>query len=97
VAEGVVGIARAFLGAGASSVLASLWAIDDDATLEFMRYFYHQLVEGNLYSEALSLAMKFTRELQEYSEVKYWAPSVLIGDHVTLQFGKNKCETVIIS
>ena len=38
-AEGVVGIARAFLGAGARSVLVSLWAIDDKATLEFMRYF----------------------------------------------------------
>ena len=36
-AEGVVGIARAFMGAGARSVLVSLWAIDDEATLEFMR------------------------------------------------------------
>ena len=37
-AEGVVGIARAFLGAGARSVIASLWAIDDKATLAFMRH-----------------------------------------------------------
>ena len=36
-AEGVVGIARAFLSAGARSVLASLWVIDDEATLEFMK------------------------------------------------------------
>ena len=42
-AEGVIGIARAFLGAGARSVLASLWAIDDDATIEFMRSFYQHL------------------------------------------------------
>ena len=32
--EGVVGIARAFLGAGARAVLVSLWAIDDKATME---------------------------------------------------------------
>ncbi|XP_027054695.1 tetratricopeptide repeat protein 28-like, partial [Pocillopora damicornis] len=39
-AEGVVGIARAFMGAGARSVVVSLWKIDDEATLEFMKYFY---------------------------------------------------------
>ncbi|XP_078383641.1 tetratricopeptide repeat protein 28-like [Oculina patagonica] len=37
--EGVVGIARAFLGAGARSVLVSLWALEDEATMEFMRVF----------------------------------------------------------
>jgi len=37
--EGVVGIARAFLAAGARSVLASLWAISDEATMEFMKSF----------------------------------------------------------
>ena len=45
-ADGVVGIARAFIGAGARSVLVSLWAIDDEATLEFMKNFYHNLVKG---------------------------------------------------
>lgn len=44
-AEGVVGIARAFLGAGARSVLASLWKIDDAATLNFMEIFYKQLLQ----------------------------------------------------
>ena len=38
-AEGVVGIARAFLGAGARSVIASLWAVNDQATLVFLRHF----------------------------------------------------------
>ena len=38
-AHGEIGIARAFLGAGARSVLVSLWAIDDKATLEFMKNF----------------------------------------------------------
>ena len=85
-AEGVVGIARAFLGAGARSVLVSLWAIDDEATLEFMKYFYQHLAEGKSASKSLNQAMKFMRESDEFSDVKYWAPFVLIGDDVTLEF-----------
>ena len=84
--EGVVGIARAFLGAGARSVLVSLWAIDDEATMEFMEFFYRQLVNGRSASEALSEAMKSMRESDRFSAVKYWAPFVLIGDDVTLEF-----------
>ena len=85
-AEGVVGIARAFLGAGARSVLVSLWAINDEATLEFMKNFYQHLVEGRSTSESLNQAMKCMRESDKFSEVKYWAPFVLIGDDVTLEF-----------
>ena len=88
-AEGVVGIARAFLGAGARSVLVSLWAIDDEATLEFMKYFYQHLVEGENASKSLNQAMKFMRESDEFSDVKYWAPFVLIGGDVTLEFQGN--------
>ena len=85
-AEGVVGIARAFLGAGARSVLVSLWAIDDEATLEFMKSFYEHLAEGRSASEALNRAMECMRESDKFSKVKYWAPFVLIGDDVTLEF-----------
>ena len=84
--EGVVGIARAFLGAGARSVLVSLWAIDDEATMEFMKVFYQQLVHGRSASEALNKAMKSMRESDRFNAVKYWAPFVLIGDDVTLEF-----------
>ena len=86
-AEGVVGIARAFLGAGARSVLVSLWAIDDAATMEFMKIFYQHLVKGESASAALSQAMKSMRESDEFSAVDYWAPFVLIGDDVTLELG----------
>ena len=87
-AEGVVGIARSFLGAGARSVLVSLWAIDDKATMEFMKIFYKHLMEGRSASESLNRAMKSMRESDKFSEVKYWAPFVLIGDDVTLEFGR---------
>ena len=85
-AEGVVGIARAFLGAGARSVIASLWAIDDEATLTFMRHFYEHLVKGQSASKSLHEAMKMMRESDEFNAVKYWAPFMLIGDDVTLNF-----------
>ena len=87
-AEGVVGIARAFLGAGARSVLVSLWAIDDEATMEFMKIFYQHLVKGESASAALSQAMKSMRESDEFSAVDFWAPFVLIGDDVTLELGR---------
>ena len=89
-AEGVVGIARAFLGAGARSVLVSLWAIDDKATLEFMKNFYQHLVEGKSASEALNRAMNCMRQSREFSAVTHWTPFVLIGDDVTLEFDGSK-------
>lgn len=76
----------AFLAAGARSVIASLWAIDDEATLEFMRHFYKHLITGQSAGESLNHAMEWIRESDSYSAVKYWAPFVLIGDDVTLEF-----------
>ena len=85
--EGVVGIARAFLGSGARSVLVSLWAINDAATQVFMNTFYKFLLRDKLSaSEALHLSMKKMRESPLYSDIVYWAPFVLIGDDVTLDF-----------
>ena len=87
-AEGVVGIARAFLGAGARSVLVSLWAIDDAGTLEFMNHFYKALVKGKSASEALNQSMKCMRESGQFRDVKYWAPFVLIGDDLKLELNE---------
>ncbi|XP_068683098.1 tetratricopeptide repeat protein 28-like [Montipora foliosa] len=89
--EGIVGIARAFLCAGARSVLVSLWAIDDKATLMFMKSFYEHLADRKSASTALHHAMKSLRET--YSALKYWAPFVLIGDDVTFEFGQQKHES----
>ena len=83
-AEGVVGIARAFLASGARAVLAALWAISDNATMRFMNRFYEHLVHGESASESLHQAMKSMRE-NSFSEVKDWAPFMLIGDDVTFK------------
>lgn len=88
--EGVVGIARAFLCAGARSVLVSLWAIDDEATFMFMRSFYRGLVNGKRTSVALHGAMKSLQVSKEYCHVRDWAPFVLIGDDVMFEFGDQR-------
>ncbi|XP_044170336.1 tetratricopeptide repeat protein 28-like, partial [Acropora millepora] len=84
--EGVVGIARAFLAAGARSVLVALWAIDDEATMKFMKRFYQHLKEGKTASAAVHQSMKSLRESEEFSEMWYWAPFQLIGDDVKIEF-----------
>ena len=84
--EGVVGIARAFLAAGARSVLISLWAIDDEATIVFMKSFYQHLKEGKTASAAIHQTMKSLRESDKFSEMRYWAPFQLIGDDVKIEF-----------
>ncbi|XP_074632061.1 uncharacterized protein LOC141890475 [Acropora palmata] len=84
--EGVVGIARAFLAAGARSVLVALWAIDDEATMVFMKSFYQHLKEGKTASVAVHQSIKCLRESKEFSEMRHWAPFQLIGDDVKIEF-----------
>ncbi|XP_068729357.1 tetratricopeptide repeat protein 28-like [Montipora capricornis] len=88
--EGIVGIARAFLCAGARSVVVSLWKIDDKATMMFMKSFYEQLADRKSASRALHHAIKSLR--QTSSAIENWAPFVLIGDDVTFEFGQHKHE-----
>ena len=82
--EGVVGMARAFLAAGARSVLVTLWAIDDEATMEFMKSFYQHLKDGKTASTAVHQSMKYLRESEKFSELRYWAPFQLLGDDVKI-------------
>ena len=94
-AEGVVGIARAFLGSGARSVLVALWAIEDKATEQLMGRFYEHPLHGESASESLHEAMKWMRG-NGFVKVSDWAPFVLIGDDVTFDFrdkGKFYLET----
>ncbi|CAH3130218.1 unnamed protein product [Pocillopora meandrina] len=88
-AEGVIGIARAFLASGARSVLVTLWAIEDEATEKFMRRFYRHLVDGDSVSECLHQAMKWLRS-NGFPKVSQWAPFMLIGDNVTFDVKKQR-------
>ena len=83
--EGVVGIARAFLGSGARSVLVSLWAVEDTATEQLMNQFYVHLADGESASESLHQTMKWMRN-NKFTKVSQWAPFMLIGDDVRIDF-----------
>ena len=89
-AEGAVSIARSFLAAGARAVITSLWEISDEATLVFMKHFYEQLMAGQSASKSLNQTMKCMQKTGDFSAVKYWAPFVLIGDDVTMDFGQSR-------
>jgi CHAT domain-containing protein/predicted negative regulator of RcsB-dependent stress response len=57
--EGVSGLSRAALGAGARSVLSTLWQVGDRTAMEFMETFYRKWVEGGATkTEALALAKR---------------------------------------
>ena len=77
--QGVYGLQRAFLQAGASSVIMSLWKVNDESTKELMIGFYREWLrhpEGNK-QEALRMAQLRLRE--QYSHPFFWGPFVMVG------------------
>ncbi len=76
-AEGVVGIARAFMAAGVPSVVISLWSLPDQQTVYLMDAFYTRLDAGEQPAAALRSAMLATRA--KYPAAKNWAGFALLG------------------
>jgi CHAT domain-containing protein len=79
--EGVMGLTRVFLYAGARSVVVSLWDVNDAATAELMRRFYQGLKSGLPKDTALRRAkLALARGSNEaWRSPYYWAPFVLVG------------------
>ncbi len=78
--EGVVGLTRSFLAAGAGRVVVSLWRVDDRATSELMDRFYGALFDGLPAAAALRRAQLELRAEPAWSAPYYWAGFVLQGD-----------------
>lgn len=75
--DDIVGLNRAFLYAGAPTVVASLWSVQDEATGQLMEIFFKYLKEGKVKAEALRMAQREMRG--QYPNPYYWAAFVLTG------------------
>jgi CHAT domain-containing protein len=78
--EGVIGLARAFYYAGARSVVASLWDVDDRSTARLMELFYRQLRDGKPIDVALQQAkLSVIRDAGQTAAPFYWASFIASG------------------
>ncbi|WP_431917808.1 CHAT domain-containing tetratricopeptide repeat protein [Nonomuraea jabiensis] len=80
-AEGMVGLSRALLYAGARNVVLTLWPVHDTPTRRLMRYFYEGLARGLTPATALSAAKAEARRNRPriYQDPGTWAPFIVIG------------------
>ena len=79
--EGLLGLTRGFMYAGAPAVLASLWQVDDESTAELMQRFYRAMLKDGLRpAEALRTAQLDMMRSPRWSAPFYWAGFVLQGD-----------------
>lgn len=80
--EGLIGLTRGFMYAGASGVIASLWKVDDDATAELMKHFYEALFqEGMAPAAALRHAQLTLSQNKRWQSPYYWAGFVIQGQY----------------
>jgi len=75
----VIGLTRAFLYAGASGVVSTLWKVDDKASMEFMRKYYKHLQKTADIADALALAQREFSSDPQYRHPYYWAAYVVTG------------------
>jgi CHAT domain-containing protein len=79
--EGLVGLTRGFMYAGAARVMASLWKVDDTATAELMKRFYRgMLKEGKRPAAALRAAQIEMWKRPPWQSPYYWGAFVLQGE-----------------
>ena len=83
-----LGLGRAFLVAGAASLVISLWPVEDNATNELMQIFYQHILSGESRVQALRAAQcsLLHRTSSDYTHPNFWAAFRLVGDVGPLHF-----------
>lgn len=87
--EGVISLARAFSFAGASSVLTTLWLIEDETSKDLMLEFYQQILQNNDKATALYEAKKTyikSQTINRSAHPFYWASFIPIGNMAPVKF-----------
>jgi CHAT domain-containing protein len=79
--EGLIGLTRGFMYAGAPRVVASLWKVDDAATAELMRIFYQKMLKENVRpAAALRSAQIELARHRRWQSPYYWAAFNIQGE-----------------
>jgi CHAT domain-containing protein len=79
--EGLIGLTRGFLYAGAARVMASLWKVDDKSTAEYMKLFYQTLLREKTHPAAAMRKSQLSLMAQKrWQSPYYWAAFVLQGE-----------------
>ena len=78
--EGLIGLTRAFMYAGARSLVVSLWQVADPSTAELMVKFYEQLDRATDKAAALRQAKLELIQAGRFAHPYYWAPFILAGE-----------------
>ncbi len=81
--EGIMSLARGFSYAGASSLLTTLWSVDEAATAGLLQSFYKQLQDGNTTNDALFSAKNaylLNAQNEKEAHPRYWAALIPIGN-----------------
>ncbi|MEM6727386.1 MAG: CHAT domain-containing protein, partial [Pseudomonadota bacterium] len=81
--DGLSGLARSFIYAGAQSILVSHWPVDDRATVALTTGMVGQMAEGTSRAAALRTAMLALMEDDadpRYAHPRFWAPFILVGE-----------------
>jgi CHAT domain-containing protein len=79
--EGIIGLPRAFLYAGAQRVIASLWKVDDEAAATLMSHFYEELKNGKNPTAALNQAQLKLRRNPKFQDPYFWSAFFLEGEY----------------
>ena len=86
--EGVYGLRRAFVLAGAQTLVMSLWKVPDEQTKELMVDFYQRMLSGRSRAEALRQSQLAMRK--QYSDPYYWGAFICQGDPNPLPYQGGK-------
>ena len=93
--EGIEGINRAFFFAGASSVLMSLWTVNDQASYQFMQRFYTHLRSSDSIVDALRRSKTEMINSEALSHPFYWAGFVVSGKADKILFFSGRSKKII--